>query len=121
MDGQGEAPPKPMQAEGQWVWRNNLFLYRLGDGQKTGSVTITMTLRRPDGSAVPGVDAIRLAEQLGLSLVELFAHNEAATLFVAASRDAPQYGGKSAITYRFRIGVMQAYRTFDEGIPIGRS
>jgi hypothetical protein len=121
LEGQGESLPESVQAEGQWVWRNRLFLYKPGDGQKTGTVTITMTLRRPDGSVARGVDAIRLAEQLEVSIDQLFAHNVAGTLFVAAHQDEPQYGGNAAITYRFRIGRMRAYRTFEEGIRLGRA
>ncbi|HLG44759.1 MAG TPA: hypothetical protein VKY24_00845 [Reyranella sp.] len=121
LDGQGEPLPRWAKVEGQWVWRNNLFLYKPRDGQKTGAVAITMTLRRADGNVAPGVDAIRLAEQLKVSVTQLFAHNMAGTLFVAAHRDAPQYGGVSAVTYRFRIGMVQAYRTFEEGIPTSRA
>jgi hypothetical protein len=116
LDGQGEPLPESVQAEGQWVWRNRLFLYKPGDVQKTGSATMTMTLRRPDGSGARGIDAIRLAEQLGVSIAELFAHNVAGTLFVAAHRDEPRYGGNAATTYRFRIGMMRAYRIFEEGM-----
>lgn len=121
LDGQGEPLPGSVRAEGQWIWRNRLFLYKPDDGQKTGSVTITMTLRRSDGSGARGIDAIRLAEQLGVSVADLFAHNVAGTLYVAAHRDEPQYGGNAAITYRLRIGVRRAYRTFEEGIPLGRA
>lgn len=121
LDGQGEPLPESMQVEGQWVWWNRLFLYRPRDGQEPGIVTITMTLRRPDGSVARGVDASPLAEQLEVSVDQLFEHNVAGTLYVAAHRGGPRHAGNTAITYRFRIDAMRAYRTFEEGIPLGRA
>jgi hypothetical protein len=120
-DGQGEPLPDWAQADGQWIWRGHLFLYRPRDGERTGGVTMTMALRRTDDTAVPGVDAIRLAEDLGLSVDQLFAHNSGGSLFVAAGKGEPTHGGTTATTYRFRIGAAEAYRTFEEGVPTGRA
>jgi hypothetical protein len=119
-DGQGEPLPEAVADAAQWIWRNRLYLYRGTEGA-TARASFTRGAQLTDGSWCPGVDASLLAPQLRMTVDELFAHNRAGTLFIAARRDPPARGGTSATTYRFRVGDVEVLMTFEEGIPETRA
>ena len=119
-DGQGEPLPDFAKLDGEWIWLNHLFLYQSGSPLQLGAA-LTIRLERTDGGNAVGVDADRLAVQLGLSAAALRAHNRAGTLFVAGRRDDLPGGAGSVATYRFRVGNAEATMAFEEGIEGSRA
>jgi len=120
-EGQGEALPDFAKVDGEWIWRNYLFLYQSGGGAPQPGAALTIRLERTDGGNAVGVDADRLAAQLGLSAASLRAHNRAGTLFISGRRDDLPGGGGSRATYRFRVGNAEATMAFEEGIKGSRA
>ena len=120
-EGQGESLPNFARLDGEWIWLNHLFLYQSDDGAPQPGAALTIRLERTDGGNAVGVDADRLAVQLGLSAAALRAHNRAGTLFIAGRRDDLPGGGGSTVTYRFRVGDVEASMAFEEGIEGSRA
>lgn len=84
MIGQGEDLPEFAKVKGQWISRNQMYLYRPVTPW-TGSTTMSQAMERRDGSWALGFDADQLAAGLGLSVDELFNHNRAGALFPEGS------------------------------------
>ena len=121
LEGQGEPLPDVAEVEGQWIFRNKFYLYRPQDSAPLAAAALTEALPLTDDTPVPGFDAGRLADAMGLTADEQFAHNSAGTLFVAIRPGLPVNGGARATDYRFRVGGTEVVLTLEDGIREGRA
>ena len=112
MSGQGTALPAFLQCDGEWIFENQVFLYR---EDNTGrQATFTRIAERLDGSFCVGFDSAQLAQAFGISAAALFEANQSRDLIFVGTIDAvPTHGGTSATAYLFRIGEMEAALTVE--------
>ncbi len=117
--GQGEALPDFAGVDGQWLWKNMLFLYR--SGRPDDAIDMPLGMQRTDDSWCPGINADALANQLGVSVDTLFEHNQRLTLYVSRFDAEPRFGGTRADGYRFRIGDRSVEIISEQGLAEGRA
>lgn len=120
MRGQGEPLPDFMQADGEWIVENHLFLYREANIEMNPTARFTVGSRRIDGTHAIGFDAVQLAAVLKVDVDAVVrANKEGSLIFLGTADVPPSHGGSSATGYGFKIGETEGYLTLEMNHPQG--
>ena len=68
--------PSAMGVKGAWVIENRIYLSREPGVKAHDGSTLSLVQHTPDGKPCVGINATRLASQLGLTVEQLFIANQ---------------------------------------------